>query len=213
MSAIDMKSAFEHIYSNGRWSGSSGRGSFPRYTKRYRSFLQSFLRENRVTSVLDLGCGDWQFSRLIDWTGVNYTGIDVVHSVVEANKKNYSRENITFIEQDITASSKLPPADLLIAKDVLQHWSNADILNFLPRLARFKFALITNDVDFVTRPTANDINNGEHRNLDLRTNPFNVQAVEALSYLVPGSFEMFVRRLFRRKMKQRKKLTLLVRSK
>jgi len=39
----------------------------------YRTSLEDFIRANGVRSVLDYGCGDWQFSRLIDWQQAFYT--------------------------------------------------------------------------------------------------------------------------------------------
>jgi SAM-dependent methyltransferase len=66
------------------WGAGSGPGSASHETIAYRAFLQGFLQWNRVRSVVDLGCGDWQFSRFIDWSGVDYTGVDVVAPVIEA---------------------------------------------------------------------------------------------------------------------------------
>ena len=68
---------FDFIYSSNEWSIGSGFGSLPQTTETYRGFLQEFLARNDVRSVIDAGCGDWQFSRLIDWTGIDYLGIDV----------------------------------------------------------------------------------------------------------------------------------------
>ena len=42
---------------------------------------------------------------------------------------------------------ELPRAELLIMKDVMQHWLPAEISAFLPRLAQFPYSLITNDVE------------------------------------------------------------------
>jgi hypothetical protein len=49
---------------------------------------------------------------------------------------------VRFVHADATCDA-LPSADLLLAKDVLQHWSNADITAFLPQLQKFRYALIT----------------------------------------------------------------------
>ena len=70
----------------------------------------------------------------------------------------------------------LPTADLLIVKDVPQHWSNADIQAFLPRLQNYKGALITNSFP----PGAENSINGEmraganYRPVDLLRAPLNL---------------------------------------
>lgn len=132
---------FDDVYRRDLWQGGSGAGSREDLTRDYRALLQQFLARNAIASVVDIGCGDWQFSRHIDWSGIDYTGIDVSAVVLE-NSARYAREGVRFLHADAT-SDTLPPADLLVAKDVLQHWSNADILAFLPKLANYKSALIT----------------------------------------------------------------------
>src|SRR6478735_6812488 len=69
---------FEHIYRNDLWHGGSGPGSLPSVNRPYVRFLHGFLRANQIQTVVDLGCGDWQFSRRIDWGGARYLGLDVV---------------------------------------------------------------------------------------------------------------------------------------
>ena len=46
----------------------------------------------------------------------------------------------------------LPSADLLILKDVMQHWLPEEILGFLPQLDRYRYALVTNDVPASQEP-------------------------------------------------------------
>jgi hypothetical protein len=79
--------------------------------------------------------------------------------------------------------SRVPEADLLICKDVLQHLSNRDISIFLKKLSKFKYCLITNDVDPDTLSSYNqDIETGGYRTLDLRAYPFLVEAQSVLTY-------------------------------
>jgi hypothetical protein len=71
----------------------------------------------------------------------------------------------------------LPAADLLIAKDVLQHLPNRAILDFLPHLSKYKYGLITNCTNPKRNgPVNSDIPAGDFRYLDLRLPPFNLQA-------------------------------------
>jgi SAM-dependent methyltransferase len=139
---VDRAEIFDDIYRRDLWGGGSGTGSLQESTKAYRDFLHNFMRSNGVRSVLDLGCGDWQFSRHIDWGNATYLGVDVSNVVLQATRA-FARPGVEFRTLDAVADP-LPPADLLIAKDVLQHWSNADILELLPKLPSFRYALITN---------------------------------------------------------------------
>lgn len=97
-------------------------GSTLEYTRHYREFLQEFLRQRMVQSVVDLGCGDWGMMSQLEWTGITCTGIDCVGDLVDRNLQQYGAENIRFVAADICdATFAPPPADLAILKDVLQH--------------------------------------------------------------------------------------------
>ena len=43
--------------------------------------LADFMHNNAVTSVVDVGCGDWQFSGVMDESGIRYQRFDVVDTV------------------------------------------------------------------------------------------------------------------------------------
>jgi len=170
---LSHRDIFNEIYNRNLWGKGSGGGSRPENTIEYRKFLHNFLRTNQITSVVDIGCGDWQFSQFIDWTGIQYIGIDVL-DVVLKNTQKFSRDGISFLNADVRVDP-LPNADLVIVKDVIQHWSNADILDFLPLLAGFKHALITNGFHpQLVSLVNNDIPTGSFRPVDLRSPPFNV---------------------------------------
>jgi len=142
------KEIFTEIYEKDMWGGGSGGGSTPENTVAYRLILQGFLYKYKIKTVVDFGCGDWAFSQLIDWTGINYTGVDCVESVIRKNIEKFRGDNINF--------SYMTPGfgDLLIVKDVLQHWENDDdITQFLSAMMlRFKYILITNTPDCQTHP-------------------------------------------------------------
>jgi 2-polyprenyl-3-methyl-5-hydroxy-6-metoxy-1,4-benzoquinol methylase len=176
-----MRDRFEEIYRTREWGKGSGEGSSPRHTRGYVAMLQRFLRENNIRSVIDLGCGDWQFSRFIDWSGIQYHGYDLVGEIIKQNQRRYSRSGIQFHLFSGNLAD-LPQADLLIAKDLLQHWSNQCILDFLPTLSRYPKALITNCVNPRGTTQNSDISVGEFRYLDIRLPPFNLQAQETFCF-------------------------------
>jgi SAM-dependent methyltransferase len=164
------------------WNNTSGGGSFLENTLPYISMLEDFIRENKIQSVVDAGCGDWLVSKCINWEGIQYFGYDVVGYLIDTNEKLYAKPNVVFIHADFT-QTELPEADLLICKDVLQHLSNADIQKFLEQLPKFKHCLITNDVDINTLTSENnDIRSGGYRCLDLTQSPFKLKGVKILTY-------------------------------
>ncbi len=176
-----MRERFEEIYATNEWTYGSGEGSLPIHTKDYVAMLQKFLRKHQIKTVVDLGCGDWQFSQLIDWEGIDYQGFDIVRSVVEKDQSTYSTNNIKFHLYS-GDPKELPSADLLIAKDVLQHWSYKSIDGFLPLLKKYKYSLITNCVNPKGVTINTDIPDGNYRFLDMRQPPFNLNAKEILTY-------------------------------
>lgn len=139
---MNHRETFTYIYDNKVWGEGSGGGSNPENNTEYILFLQEFLKEKEIKSVIDFGCGDWQFSQFIDWSGVSYEGIDCVQSVIESNKEKFELDGISFAQSEDVSGLK---ADLLIVKDVMQHWEDESIMEFLnPILNNFKYILITN---------------------------------------------------------------------
>ena len=179
---------FTSIYDQAIWGkdesgkGTSGGGSTIEATEEYRAFLQDFLKRHSIKSVVDVGCGDWQFSRLIHWGDIQYTGIDIVKPVIERNQKAYSTPSIAFIHGN-GIYMDLPKADLLLCKDVLQHLSDEDIMAFTHQFGKFKHCLITNDADVPHLSNYNcPIKQGEWRTLDLTRSPFAMKGTKVLTY-------------------------------
>jgi len=185
------KATFSRIYDHGVWSNGSGSGSHPKNTESYRNFLQQFMREKEVSSVVDLGCGDWQSSRHIDWSGVSYLGVDLVESVIQANMQRYESTNVHFKGMESTEEG-LSAADLLIVKDVLQHWPNSQVAALLPKLTQYRWALITNTSatyqvagskkTLIDDEVNRDIAVGEVRPIDLAKPPFGWSVTEVFRH-------------------------------
>ena len=164
-----MESKFTNIYNKSVWGkredgkGSSGTGSnISPDIKFYINLLMNIINENNIKTICDIGCGDWQFSKTIDWTGLNYTGIDCVSSVIDFNKENYSQENIKFMKGD---ARDIPEGyDLVILKDVIQHWNDEEIKYILPKIIeKNKFVFLGNGDKFGRTPNNN---NWQERKLD-----------------------------------------------
>lgn len=179
-----MEKVFDRIYRANWWRNGSGTGSLPHTTEPYRQLLQRYLQDHRIGRVLDIGCGDWQFSRLVEWGDTNYIGIDVVTSVIERNQQIYGRPGISFVHGDVLRDP-LPGADMVIVKDVLQHWTNDAIGQLLERLRRFRQVLITNSTLAEVGPALPYMDlpsHGPYRPLDVRLPPFELPCCELLQY-------------------------------
>ncbi len=181
--------AFEGVYKDAVWgtnlgdAGTSGTGSTLESTALYRTFLASFMKNNDIHSVVDAGCGDWEFSQTIDWSGVDYKGYDIVAALVERNKKTFEKPNIQFFAANIVETD-LPPADLLISKHVLQHLPTADVQKFLKQLPKYKHVLLINGVETDTLSAQSaDVRPGSYRKLDLTLPPFSLNGLKVLTYL------------------------------
>lgn len=181
--------AFDDVYKTAKWGknaageGISGSGSSVKSTAIYRAFLADFMKDTGVTSVVDAGCGDWNFSQLVDWTGIDYKGYDIVGSLIEKDKQKFGKPNIQFFQADIVEAD-LPPADLLVSKHVLQHLPNADVQKFLAKqLPKYKHVLLTDGVVPGSLSSDNhDIAPGDYRPLDPTKPPFNIPGVKALTW-------------------------------
>lgn len=103
----------------------SGCGSFLKNTKEIRGFISSVIIKYSIKSIADCPCGDWNWMQYVDLTDINYTGLDVVQPLVQANNTLYGKSNINFRHFNIL--TEIPPrADLLICRDLLFHLNLAD---------------------------------------------------------------------------------------
>ena len=135
-----MEEKFTDIYNKKIWGSRDGKGisgtgsSISPDTKWYIELLNKHIIETDSNKICDLGCGDWEFSKTIDWSGLEYTGIDCVKSVIDNNNKLYSTEKISFIHQEAKSIPK--GYDLVILKDVIQHWNDEDIKDIIPEILK-----------------------------------------------------------------------------
>ena len=190
-----MQDAFSIIYKSNTWGFGSGLGSLPRWTRPYQQFLQMFMRENNIKTVVDVGCGDWQFSRLIDWSAVDYLGLDVVPEVIKKNRSRYAAPNVRF-ELAPERFADISSADLLLVKDVLQHFPTDAVHRFVKEvLGRFRFALVTNCIEPASHRNR-EIEVGGFRPLDLREAPFNYPAPVVFSFSGPAKRSLRTMRKF-----------------
>lgn len=173
-------SVFEEIYSKDLWKLESadwtketaGYEPLDSCLDRFVKLAQDFMRLNGVRSVVEFGCGFWNYARAIDWSGIQYDGFDVVDGPIRWNRDHYGADNIRF--HVLADGTWLPAADLLISKDVLQHLPNADVEYYTGIFRRnYRFSLIGNSV-YPDHNTNADIPAGDCRSLRLDLPPFNL---------------------------------------
>jgi SAM-dependent methyltransferase len=191
---MHLREAFERVYRRNEWGQGSGPGSSPANTIEYRAFVSRFIEANGIRRVTDLGCGDWQFSHLMDLSSVEYLGLDVVPEIVERNRSHFSQPNLRF---EVFASLEaLPRGDLLLAKEVLQHLPNSIINEYLDAIRRkYRFALLTNSTE--PRNLANcEIEPGGFRPIRLEKPPFCAAGAIVFTYFPQAPTYIFKNAVF-----------------
>jgi SAM-dependent methyltransferase len=139
---------FAEVYRENRWGGAqggfnSGSGSTLQHAELYARVIKQFISEHDVRHVVDLGCGDFRIgAQLIEGTDVVYTGVDVVASLVESNRRHYGKERVRFERLDII-DDELPPGDLCLIRQVLQHLSNQQISQVLRKIGQYAWVIVT----------------------------------------------------------------------
>lgn len=161
-----MKEDFDTIYRKNRWGVGSGTGSSPKYCKKYLDWLGQFILDNDIYSVVDIGCGDMQLYEGFDWGDINYVGCEISPTAISLARE---RTDLHIVEVDNYRDSLLVvennEPDLVIIKDVLQHWTDAEIRPFLRRLKylNWRFVVTVNNWKYIRSPekegTPRDLNN------------------------------------------------------
>jgi hypothetical protein len=125
---MSRKQTFERIYAENLWGdpeSRSGPGSSILRTRLLRPALTQLFHEIGIRSILDLPCGDFNWMRLTDLTGISYTGADIVPNIVDRNNALYSNASRQFVSLDMT-TDPLPTAELILCRDGLVHFSFSD---------------------------------------------------------------------------------------
>jgi hypothetical protein len=119
----------------------SGSGSENWNTREFVSEVQTLVHRKSVHSIVDLGCGDFRVGSQILTPSVDYTGIDIVTSLIDSNNASFGSKNVRFIARNII-EDQLPGADLCIIRQVLQHLSNEQIARILEKISAYPLVVI-----------------------------------------------------------------------
>ena len=146
---LSPKETFTKIYKENVWGGKqgdfhSGLGSVNPATIKYASAVSDFINKNSITSIFDMGCGDFRVGGLLTSNNpaLKYTGGDIVEDLVANNNNKFGNNNISF--QCINAiDDELPVAELCLIRQVLQHMDNQQIIQILKKISNYKYVIIT----------------------------------------------------------------------
>jgi SAM-dependent methyltransferase len=169
-----VRSAFTRTYVLNLWEdpeSRSGPGSTLARTIALREQIPELFAELGVRSVLDVGCGDFNWFRTLD-LDIDYTGVDVVVELIEQNRKKYGGPHRRFLPLEI--ATEVPPrVDLAFCRDCWVHLPNAQILAALKNLraSGTRHLLATT---FPGRRGNPDIALGDWRPIDLAHPPFSL---------------------------------------
>jgi hypothetical protein len=108
---------WQDVYAAG---GLSGPGSNRVATEFKSSFLNNFVREHSITSVIEWGSGDGELLRHMSYP--SYIGIDVSRSVIERCRRDFAHDGTKkfFVSDEIPRNTKRC-AELALSLDVIYH--------------------------------------------------------------------------------------------
>jgi hypothetical protein len=169
-----MEETFSDIYRRRAWGADcesvSGPGSTIERTSALRDDIGELVKELNARVVLDAGCGDYNWMRLLDLDLDHYFGIDVVPELISENECKYGNGIRSFHNIDFTRD-RVVRADLILSRDSLVHLSFEDIF---AALRNFKESgstyLLT--TTYTSHEKNTDIQAGDWRPLNLELPPF-----------------------------------------
>lgn len=161
-----MLDIFTNIYRTNFWrdrESVSGPGSNLKATEVLRDDLPGFLARHDFSSLLDIPCGDYVWQAHMKWPAqLEIIAADIVPEIVENLDEMYADGDWRVLD---ATTDKLPKVDVILVRDLLVHFSDADIKKALKnfRASGSKYLLST------TFPGAKwqDIQTGEWHIVDL----------------------------------------------
>ncbi len=187
---------FSEIYKKKLWSPEKEKKNFEFYSgsgSHYKEFQDIYIDEIRKflltfsskPDVVDLGCGDFTIGSKVRQYCKNYIAVDIFEDLIKDNKKRYSNLNVDFKVLDIT-KEELPAGNICFLRQVLQHFSNNNIQNFLKQIdGKYKYLVLTEhlpnnsffkpNIDIATGP---QIRLYKNSGVILTERPFNLKVID-----------------------------------
>ena len=171
----DLAERFCSIYADNVWTGrrigesASGHGSTTEATQQLAAELPKLLNALGAESLLDLGCGQYHWMRNAN-LNLDYIGVDIVPSVIEANRNLYQDDKHHFVVLN-GCTEPLPSADAILCRGVMFHLSFRDATNLLRNVKRSAAKHFICTTDPTTLVNA-DIPSGAWRDINLERRPY-----------------------------------------
>ncbi|WP_319763626.1 methyltransferase domain-containing protein [Maridesulfovibrio sp.] len=116
------KNYWEERYHSG---GTSGAGSYGDAAIYKAEILNNFVKENKINSVIEFGCGDGNQLKLAEYP--SYTGFDVSDTAVTLCKQTFNDDKTKSFKKVEQYSGE--KADLCLSLDVIYHLIEDEIFN------------------------------------------------------------------------------------
>ena len=157
----------------------SGLGSDLIVTKQLIKDLDIFFKNNQITSILDIACGDffWMNKLINNNKHLNYLGLEIVESIVKNNNKIFSNQKVKFKCTDVINEELPQNHDFILVRDFLIHIKNIDIINLIQKIknSNCKYFAINNFPDIKKNDEIKGY--GHHRHVNIEIPPFNLTNV------------------------------------
>jgi len=159
-----------------RLETSSGAGSTIESTETVRKIIKNIIDKYNIESITDVTCGDFNWMRLVDLTGIQYLGIDVVDERVKINKEKYGSDNIKFRSINILNNKLKKKSDLVICRSIMAQLKYENSIKLLNNIlhCKPKYVLLTSFPDFEESRNLNSNSFGE---INVEKRPFNFTCV------------------------------------
>jgi SAM-dependent methyltransferase len=168
-----VRAAFTRHYERRGWEDDesvSGHGSTFQRTETIRRALPALFAELGVRSVVDAGCGDFNWFRALGVTLDRYLGIEVVEDLARRNQALYGDERRSFVSLDVIRDP-LPKSDLILCRDCLVHLKTQQVVSALRNFRRSGSTYLLATTFAESRPNV-DIPLGGWRPIHLEGPPF-----------------------------------------
>ena len=129
---------FIEIYNKNLWKSpesKSGKGSEMKHTEHLRGALPGMFKRLNIRSMLDIPCGDMNWMRTVDLSGIKYTGADIVPELIKQHQAAPPLAGATFAVMNLI-SDTLPACDLVFCRDCLVHLDFSDGLKAIANVKR-----------------------------------------------------------------------------
>jgi GR25 family glycosyltransferase involved in LPS biosynthesis/2-polyprenyl-3-methyl-5-hydroxy-6-metoxy-1,4-benzoquinol methylase len=96
----------------------SGPGSFLKNSKKTIELVNETINKFQIKSILDLGCGDFNWGRYLKLDNVNYIGWDCDQKLINDINNLHGKKNVNFFVKDVVIDD-YPDVDMIICRDIL----------------------------------------------------------------------------------------------